>query len=143
MALHPGRNGGGYQSASSCCGFVEWIVDCVERVWNWEDRVRIPTPLHGEWAAPASHRIRSPSPRVLPRSPLQIVEVTSALLASGLLSNTDCADCCVRHAELTLKRRLLNGRLDLSCTRQRSCTLNWMHSRFISLRRAGHACSAC
>ena len=35
--------------------FVEWIVDGVERVWNWEDKVRIPTLLHGEWAAPASH----------------------------------------------------------------------------------------
>ena len=39
----PRQNGGGYQSASSCCGFVEWIVECVERVWNWEDKVRIPT----------------------------------------------------------------------------------------------------
>ena len=34
-----------------------------------------------------------------------IVEVTSALRASGLLSNTHYAECCVRHAEL--------GRLDL------------------------------
>ena len=45
----PRQNGGGYQSASSCCGFVEWIVDCVERVWNWEDKVRVTTPLYGEW----------------------------------------------------------------------------------------------
>ncbi len=39
----PRQNGGGYQSASPCCGFVEWIVDCGERVGHWEDRVRIPT----------------------------------------------------------------------------------------------------
>ena len=38
----PKQNGGGYQSASSCCGFVEWIFDCVERVWNRKDKVRIP-----------------------------------------------------------------------------------------------------
>ena len=42
----PRQNGGGYQSASSYCGLVEWIVDCGERVWNWEDRVRIPTQAH-------------------------------------------------------------------------------------------------
>ena len=53
-----------------------------------------------------------------------IVEVTSAFLASGLLSNSDSVACCVRHAELTLKRRLLNGRLDLTCTQQRSCNSN-------------------
>ena len=67
----PKQNGGSYQSTSSCCGFVEWFVVVMNVSGIGKIGYESPTPFHGEWAAPASHRIRSPSPRVLPCSPLR------------------------------------------------------------------------
>ena len=104
----PRQNGGGDRNASSCCGFVEWFVVVMNVSGIGMIRVRIPTPLHGEWAAPASHRIRSPSPRVPPPDCSQSPTVRTA----------------ARHTVLTPKCRLLIGRLGLSCTRHCSCTLN-------------------
>ena len=67
MALQPGRMV--VVTRSPALGmdlFVEWIVDCVQRVSNWEDTI-------------------STSPAAFSAS---IVEVTPALLASQLLSHT-------------------------------------------------------
>ena len=56
----PRQDDGGYQSASSCCGLWSVLfVACGERVGNCDDMVRTTTPLDGEWAASANHRIRS------------------------------------------------------------------------------------
>ena len=59
----PSQDGGGYQSASSCCGDCGVICRGHVGRGNCEDGVRIPTPLNGEWAASANHWIRSPSPQ--------------------------------------------------------------------------------